>query len=461
MITVRNSLFEEQTTIIQMISSGMPLKSILTFIVESIENNCDSFKLYGSILLYNPLLEQLVETASSSLPTNFIKAIEPIDVSPYGDSCGTAAFLKQPIIVSDIQNNALWDKNGHIATSYGFRACWSIPLLSSKKELIGMIVLYKREVGKPDEETMNALAIYNKLASLAIEISANNNNNTHGLHCYEFDKHLKGTNETNKKVLRELYTALERGEFEVFYQPYFGINQKLLGVEALIRWNHPHLGLLTPASFLGAAEETGFILELEKWVLTKSINKMRKLYQNGWTDLRLSVNISAQQFENPRFPKMVEELLKEASFHPENLTLEVTERFLIHKENINIVNRFKATGIKLSIDDFGTAYSSLQYLKDLNIDEIKIDRCFISNLEIDNNSQKIVEMIIMLGHQLNLNIVAEGVETEMQLQLLKKMKCDSIQGFLFSKPIPFNHLKKNFFQQMKETWSDNYVFQKN
>lgn len=207
---------------------------------------------------------------------------------------------------------------------------------------------------------------------------------------------------------------------------------------------------MSPASFLPIAEETGFILDIEKWVLTQSIYKLKKLHQSGWPELSLSVNISAQQFENTRFPEMVADLLERMSFQPRNLTLEVTERFLIHQDNIDIVNRLRAIGVKLSIDDFGTSYSSLQYLKDLKIDEIKIDRSFISNLEMDITSQKIVKMIIKLGHKLNLNIVAEGVETEQQLQLLKKMKCDSIQGFLFSKPISFNLLKKNFFQQMKE-----------
>lgn len=460
MITVQKSLFKNQTTIIQMISSGMQLKKILTFIVNSIENSCDSFSLYGSIMLYNPILKQLGETVSSSLPTNFINSIEPADVSPYGGSCGTAAFLKQPVTVSDIENNPLWEKYRHSAIVHGIRACFSTPLLSSKKELLGTIALYSSEVGKPDEKTLNAVDFYSKLASLAIEISnsSTNNSNHSLLYSFEIDKRL---NETNEKVLTELNTALESEEFEVYYQPYFGVNEQLLGVEALIRWDHPHLGLLSPASFLPVAEETGFILDIEKWVLTQSIYKLKKLHQSGWPDLSLSVNISAQQFDNPRFPEMVAELLERMSFQPRNLTLEVTERFLIHQENIDIVNRLRATGIKLSIDDFGTSYSSLQYLKDLKIDEIKIDRSFISNLEMDKTSQKIVKMIITLGHQLNLNIVAEGVETKKQLQLLKKMKCDSIQGFLFSKPISFDHLKKKFFQQMKETWSDDYVFQKN
>ncbi|WP_274307939.1 EAL domain-containing protein [Solibacillus daqui] len=444
MITVQKSLFENQTTIIHMISSGMPLIKILNFIVNSIENSCDPFSLYGAIMLYNPTLDQLGETVSSSLPTNFINSMEPVEVSPYGGSCGAAAYLKQPVIVSDIENNPILEKQRNNAIVHGFRACFSTPLLSSKNELLGTIAIYSRELGNPVEKTLHAVDFYSKLASMAIEIS--NNSNCTPLYSFEIDNRLK---EKNEKVLTELYTALENEEFEVYFQPFFGVNEQLLAVEALIRWNHPHLGLLSPASFLPVAEETGFILNIEKWVLTQSIYKLKKLHQYGWPDLSLSVNISAQQFDNPRFPEMVAELLERMSLQPKNLTLEVTERFLIHQENVDTVNRLRATGIKLSIDDFGTSYSSLKYLKELKIDEIKIDRSFISNLEMDETSQKIVKMMITLGHQLNLNIVAEGVETEKQLQLLKKMKCDSFQGFLFSKPISFDHLKKVFLSTMK------------
>ena len=175
MMTVQKSLIEDQTTIIKMISSGIALKKILNFIVNSIENNCDSIRVYGSIMLYNPLSNQLAETVSSSLPTNYINSIEPVNVSPYGGSCGTAAFLKKPVFVSDIETNPLWEEYRHIAIVYGYRACWSIPLLSSNKELLGEIVLYSSEVGAPDEETLHVVDSFSKLASLVIEISKRNN----------------------------------------------------------------------------------------------------------------------------------------------------------------------------------------------------------------------------------------------------------------------------------------------
>ncbi|MEG0384227.1 MAG: GAF domain-containing protein [Solibacillus sp.] len=174
MMTIQKSLFDNQTIIIQMISSGIPLKKILSFIMNNIENSCDSISLYGAIMLYNPCLKQLGETVSSSLPTNFTNSIEPADVSPYGGSCGTAAFLKQPVTVSDIENNPLCEKYRHSAIVHGLRACYSTPLLSSKKELLGTMTFYNAVVGKPDEKTVKLINFYSKLASLAIEVSKSN-----------------------------------------------------------------------------------------------------------------------------------------------------------------------------------------------------------------------------------------------------------------------------------------------
>jgi len=164
-------------------------------------------------------------------------------------------------------------------------------------------------------------------------------------------------------------------------------------------------------------------------------------------NLYLSVNTSARQFESERFPTIITDMLEYYSFQPEHLTLEITERFLIKQSNIEVMNKIKNVGVRISIDDFGTSYSSLQYLKDLPIDELKIDRSFISDIDSNINNRKIVEMIIMLGHQLELTVVGEGVETKNQLQLLKQMKCDRVQGFFFSKPLPL----EKFIQKYAKT----------
>lgn len=434
MMTVHKSLFEDHTAIIKMISSGAPLKKIFQVILSSIESYCDSKRLYGSIMLYNPSSNQLEKTVSLSVPKSFISAIEPIDVSLYGGASGTAAFLRHPVLITDIKNNPICEEYRHVALSHGFLSCWTSPLLSSKNELLGTIQLYSKHVGEINKETLKLVDTFSNLASLAIELLHNVPQSL------EIENHSQKIHKPNEQILDELYTALEREEFEVYYHPYYCTDEKLQGIEALLRWNHPQLGLLSPSSFLTVVEETGFILDLEMWVLTQSMRNMKKLNENGWTNLSLSVNISAQQFEHPRFPEMVADLLERESFNPNNLILEVTECFLIHKENFDVFPRLKETGIRLSIDDFGTSYSSLQYLKDLKFDEIKIDRSFISHLEANSISQRIVEVIIMLAHRLEINIVAEGVETEAQLDFLKELNCNTMQGFLFTKPVSFEQL---------------------
>lgn len=185
MMTVQKLLNEDKATIINMISSGLPLKETLNFILTSLENYCDRDKVSGSIMMYNPLSNQLAETVSPSLPKSFINAIEPVDISPYGGSSGTAAYLKQPVIVSDIENNPLWEKYRHIAIVHGFRACLSIPLLSSTQELLGTIELYSNQIGGPDEETLKIVDVFSKIASLTIEIF--NNQNVQLLYSFEIE----------------------------------------------------------------------------------------------------------------------------------------------------------------------------------------------------------------------------------------------------------------------------------
>lgn len=452
MIVEDERLVRDQTKIIQLISSGEPLESILEFIVSSMEKHCYPTEMYGSILLFDSDRKQLSGMVSSSLPENYKKAMQPITVGPYEGPCGTAAYLRKPVIVLDIDHDPLWDKYRYIAKQFGFRSCWSTPIISSKSELLGTFALYYKVVHKPDQKTMTMFETYNRLAAIAIEISRSiNKQMQNDGYLIEGKKQRKKTGTENVNLLSQLQLALQREEFEVYYQPHVGVKSKELGIEALIRWNHPKLGLLTPSSFLGIAEETGFILEMEKWVLTKSINDVKAFQQKGIIDIGLSVNVSAQQFEMKDFPDMISDLLQRFSFHPGNLTLEVTERFIVRQDNIHVLHKLKECGIRISIDDFGTSYSSLKYLKDLPVDEIKIDRSFISNMEADLNTQKIVEMIILLGHQLDLDIVAEGVETARQFQLLKDMNCDKVQGFLFSKPESLATFDQQYMDKVKET----------
>ncbi len=237
----------------------------------------------------------------------------------------------------------------------------------------------------------------------------------------------------------KLRAALEREEFLLFYQPQYDLRKgRITGSEALIRWRDPELGLVSPSSFIPLAEETGMIVPLGEWVLRKACTLHKKLLDEGLGDLSVSVNVSARTFMEPDFTEKVKAVLSDVGMTPEHLHLEITESLLM--SNIidagKIIKNLKEPGVKFSIDDFGTGYSSLAYLKNLAIHQLKIDGSFIKDLATDEGDRLITTAIINLAHSLNLEVMAEGVETREQLDFLIEHRCDMIQGFFFSKPLP-------------------------
>lgn len=247
-----------------------------------------------------------------------------------------------------------------------------------------------------------------------------------------------GTTRALKQLVLEsnLRPGLERSEFFVVYQPQIAIRDfHLWGMEALIRWQHPSLGLLYPKEFISLAEESGMIISLGDWVM-RTACAQNKLWQDaGLTPMRLSVNFSARQFQQSTFIADVTHVLKETNLDPRWLELELTESSIMKdpEEAIEKLHELKLMGIKVAIDDFGTGYSSLNYLKRFPIDTLKIDRSFVSDVCKDPHDTAIVRAIINLGHALDLTVIAEGVETKEQLQYLSALECDVVQGFLFSK----------------------------
>lgn len=194
-MTVQKILKDDKAAVVQMISNGRPLKETLIYILKKIENYCDSDKVFGSIMLYDSVLNKLGNTISPSLPKNFINAIEPVEISPYGGSSGAAAYLKRPVFVSDIEYNPLWEKYRHIAIVHGFRACFSMPLYCSKQTLLGTIDLYSNQIGVLDERIFKLVEIFSELASLAIEVYQNNN--VHLLYSMGIDNRLIEETEQN------------------------------------------------------------------------------------------------------------------------------------------------------------------------------------------------------------------------------------------------------------------------
>jgi EAL domain-containing protein (putative c-di-GMP-specific phosphodiesterase class I) len=216
----------------------------------------------------------------------------------------------------------------------------------------------------------------------------------------------------------------------------------VVGVEALVRWFHADLGLISPAEFIPLAEETGLILDLGRWVLSTACAQVRSWQQQGFVDLRLAVNLSGRQFEQDDLVRSIALVIEEAAFDPANLELELTESSIMRnpEQAVSKLQALDRLGIRLSIDDFGTGYSSLGHLKRFPIRTLKIDQSFIQNITTDPNDAAIARAIIALAESLQLKVIAEGVETRDQLDLLRRYHCDEMQGYLFARALPAGEL---------------------
>jgi EAL domain-containing protein (putative c-di-GMP-specific phosphodiesterase class I) len=240
-----------------------------------------------------------------------------------------------------------------------------------------------------------------------------------------------------------LRQALEREEFELHYQPQVSIKTgAIVGVEALLRWRHPQKGLVAPMQFIPFAEETGLIVPIGTWVLNRACAQNKSWQDAGLPRIPVSVNMSARQCEQDDIDQVVKKALEESGLEAKYLELEITESIsMAHPdESVPLMTRLKETGVTLSIDDFGTGFSNLSYLRRFPVDRLKIDLSFVREIMTDPSSLAISEAIITMSHSLNLQVVAEGVETLGQLELLGARNCDSIQGFYFSPPVPGDEL---------------------
>ena len=254
-----------------------------------------------------------------------------------------------------------------------------------------------------------------------------------------FDPAMQSALEARATLEADLRQALARQEFSLFYQLQVDAEQRAIGAEALVRWNHPKNGLISPAAFIPLAEETGLIIPLGQWVLEIACAQLKAWQESTVAhDLVLAVNVSARQLSADGFVSHVESLLLSTGITPARLKLEITESMLLGdvEKVISTMRQLKALGVSFSMDDFGTGYSSLQYLKRLPLDQIKIDQSFVRDITIDRSDQAIVRTIVAMAESMNLSIIAEGVETDEQRALLATKGCTNYQGYLFSRPVP-------------------------
>ncbi len=258
------------------------------------------------------------------------------------------------------------------------------------------------------------------------------------------------TEERARQTIRnDLQKALTRNELEVYYQPFINLStMNLIGAEALIRWNHPAHGLMTPAYFIPIAEETGLITAIDRFVIQKVCSELHEWNLTFGESLRIAVNISTKQFDDDEFILMLEDSIR--LICPQSLELEITESAIMKNERSTLekIKRLKELGLNLSLDDFGTGYSSLNYLRLFSTDTIKIDQAFVNEITSKPEVAAITQSLIMLAHDLSMKVVAEGVETEEQLEQLRRYGCDIVQGYLFSMPLPLEEFKVKFLKYL-------------
>ena len=279
-----------------------------------------------------------------------------------------------------------------------------------------------------------------KQADIAMYQSKTDGRNTLRFFDYKMQKAIAD----HLNIEKELRKAIEQNQFELHYQVQVGSTGRPLGAEALLRWNHPERGIISPFSFISLAEETRLILPIGQWVLDTACAQLKTWQQNPLTqNLMLAVNVSVRQFRQKDFVAQVLATVARHDINPARLKLELTEGMLVDSidDIITKMDALNKIGIRFTLDDFGTGYSSLQYLKKLPLFQLKIDQSFVRDIVIDVSDRTIVRMIVTMAHNLKVDVIAEGVETEEQHELLLAEGCTKFQGYLFGKPMPIEQFQ--------------------
>lgn len=318
-----------------------------------------------------------------------------------------------------------------------------LDLLSRPYNLYGHEIFITSSVGISifPEDTQDAEGLI-KNAELAMYYAKNHGRNSYKL--YSPDLNVQSSE--YMALANSLHRAIDRQEFRVFYQPLVSLKTgKIVGAEALARWQHPELGIIMPSKFIPVAEQTGLILRLSELILSSVCLQMQAWQQMGIDYGFVAVNLSGQHFRpDNNLIEMIRKVLIETSVEPHQLELELTESIIMQNAEftVNVLTQLQAMGVKVAIDDFGTGYSSLSYLKHFPVNTLKIDRCFVQDIASDRHDATISLAIIDLAHSLSLEVVAEGVETFEQLEFLREHGCDQIQGYFFSPPLPVVEFEK-------------------
>lgn len=258
-------------------------------------------------------------------------------------------------------------------------------------------------------------------------------------HYWVYTQSIRSNNSEILNITTNLYHALQKDQFLVYYQPKICLQtSRLIGLEALVRWSHPKQGLISPARFIPVAEQTGMIVQLGEWILKTACEQVYQWQQLYGTPITISVNLSPRQFFDSQLVHKINSILSATGLSPSCLDLEITESVLIQdKDSVSqTLTSLKNLGIQLSLDDFGTGYSSLAYLKNFPFDHLKLDQCFVKNVDSNSENSALIRTMIQLAQDFNLHTIAEGIETELERDFLRQQGCQTGQGYLFSRPLP-------------------------
>jgi diguanylate cyclase (GGDEF)-like protein/PAS domain S-box-containing protein len=582
-----------QAKVLEMIATAAPLQDILTELVHLIEGQLTG--IVGSVLLLDADGLHLWHGAAPSLHPAYIDAINGVRVGPNVGSCGTAVHRREPVIVADIQADPLWADYRGLASTFGYRACWSAPIISHAGPVLGTFAMYSETIRQPTDSERALIDVATRIAGIAIErklaeeriqyiathdVLTNLPNRTvlsdrvsqaieraasrdqsvsvmfidldrfklvndslgheagdellqivakrmqqhvevsdsvvriggdefvillpdrrkdtnaaattcqrlidaisapiqiggHklqvtcsiGIANYPADgtdtqtllanadaamyqaKNIGRDNfqfyssdlnaKAHQKLMlhEQLRNAIARSELILEYQPQIDLRTgEIFAAEALLRWNHPVMGRISPAEFIPLAEETGLIVPIGEWVITEACRQNKAWQDAGLRPTSVCVNVSARQFSDKNLVAHVRNALKASNLAANLLELELTESLIMQDigQALDTMSELQSLGVQLSIDDFGTGYSSLSALKNFPVTRLKIDKSFINDLASNKSDRTVASAIILLGQKLNLRVIAEGVETKEQMQFLQDNNCDEMQGYLFSKPV--------------------------
>ena len=589
-----DALREGQAQVLEMIATSAPLGNVLDHLVLLVESQFNG--IVCSVLLLDETGTRLRCGAAPNLPASYAKAIDGVRVGPKAGSSGTAVYRRETVVVADVMTDPLWQDYRGQAFELGFRSCWSTPILSHHRAVVGIFAMHAKDPREPSDAELGLVNIATRIAGIAIErkfaedriqFMANHDaltglpnrtlledrlsqavllarrydrcvtvlfidldnfklvNDSLGHNAGDellktiakrmvqrvratdtvvrlggdefvivlFDQtkdtdvisetvqkiqaaiaepvRLEGhdlrvtssigianypddgvdadslmanadaamyrakeigrdnfqfyTPTLNTKVHRkfllqqELRNAVAQSEFVLHYQPQVDLRTgRVFAVEALIRWNHSKLGMVPPMKFISLAEETGLIVPIGAWVLREACRQNKAWQDAGLPLMAVSVNVSARQFRERDLVSRVVRALRDSGLEARYLELELTESLIMEDVEFAVVTmkELQGLGVRLSIDDFGTGYSSLSALKTFPISRLKIDKSFVDGILADENDGAVAVAVISLGHSLNLSVIAEGVETEAQAAFLRRINCDEMQGYLFSKPLP-------------------------